>query len=142
MRVFAVSEHLHTGHAHRQLLGKGAVVPLQVLGDGGVVQGHVLEGFAGQALSFLLGQAVGTQLLGYPVVVVRVDDHHHVGEVLGCGPDHGRAAYVYVFQRLLQGDAGPGDGLPEWVEVADHQVNGLDFVLGQLCQVIGQVTSG
>src|SRR5581483_1970316 len=72
--------------------------------------------------------AVPAQLVEHSAVVGGVDHDAHVGVVLGRRPHHGGAAHV---DHL---DAGLG---PEGVEVADHQIDGLDALGLQVGQVLG-----
>ena len=61
--------------------------------------------------------------------------------VLGGGADHRGAADVDLLDALVGGGAG-GDGLPERVEVHDHQVERLDAQLGELLAVVLQAQVG
>ena len=121
--VLAVAQAVALLHGDGHLLGEAVLALAQVLGDGGVVDGHVLEGLLGQPLALGERQVALLQLLQHDRVVGRVDDHDDAGEVLGRGADHGRPADVDVLQGLFQGDAFFGDRLDEGVEVDGHQVD-------------------
>src|SRR5208283_853109 len=58
------------------------------------------------------------------------------------GPEQGGAANVDVFDGVLQGAAGFGDGLFELVEIHHYQVDEAEILLLHLLQVAGQVPAG
>ena len=60
-------------------LGVGA--GRQVVGNGGVIDGNVLEGFGGQAATLLHIQRVAGQRVAHPAVIRRVNYHCHRREV-------------------------------------------------------------
>ena len=111
--------------------------------DGGVVGGGVLEG-----LHHKLGAqgtrhaAGGAQALDDTRVVGGINKNHDVAEVLRRRAHHAGAADVYVLDGVFLGDAGPGHGLAERIEVDADEVNRLDavrldggFVLGVAADV-------
>ena len=63
-------------------------------------------------------------------VVGRIDQHRHVGMVLGRGAQHRRPADVDVLDRFVIGAVGPRDRRGERIEIDDQQVDRLDAVLG------------
>ena len=92
----------------------------------------MLERLRGEPTTLFQRHAVAGQHLADALVVVRVHDDHDIREILGGSADHGGAADVDVFQCVFQGDAGPGDGLPERVQISDHDVDRLDVVFFEL----------
>ena len=100
-----------------QLLG--GVLHLQGGADtGGGICDH------GQAAPGALSDlAVLIQLGQYLVVIGRVADDRHPGEILGCGPQQGDAANIDLLDGVGQGHIRPADGFLEWVEVADDQLD-------------------
>ena len=96
--------------------------------DGRVVGGGVGEGGPGQPAPRRLGEgAVTPQLVEHASVLAGIDDDADVVVVLGRGPHHGRAPDVDGL------DGGLGH---ERVQVAHHQVDGLDALGGQVGQVL------
>ena len=61
-------------------------------------------------------------------VVLRIDDHRHVGMVLRRGADHRRPADVDVLDAILVARA-LGDGRLERIEIHHQQIDRLDAVL-------------
>ena len=119
----------------------------EVAGDGGVVEGDVLECLAREFAPLVHGEGVGVgaavgDALGYPAVVGGINDDEYEREVLGGRADHGGAAYVYVFECVLEGDAVRADGLNEGVEVACHYVYGLNAMLVEFGAVGIEVAAG
>jgi hypothetical protein len=136
MGVFAVTHRLLALKLQAQSAGVGQGFaslqsPAQIVGDGAVVAGRVLEDLDRQVEAGGVGD--GAALLGHfrqDAAVVRGIDHHgHGGMVLGGGAQQGRAADVDVLDGGCQVAAGFGHGLLEGVEVDDYQVDGLDAVI-------------
>ena len=61
--------------------------------------------------------------------------------VLGCAPEHGRAADVDLLNGLLPCNIGTGNGLYKGVEVNDHQVDRLEIMFLHRCEVSLIVTT-
>jgi hypothetical protein len=97
--------------------------------DRRVVLGGMGERVAGQSSAGAVGQrAVGAQLVDHRAVVGGVDDHAHMGVVLGRGAHHRRPADVDQLDARIGG---------ERVEVADDEVDRRDAVLLHVGQVLG-----
>ena len=135
VRVFAVAQPRSSGQPQRDFWLEGGWA--QVRADGGIVNTDVREGFGSQvapAFHGVFGMPAGVGLrfqvngAQHVLVILGVDHHEHVGEVLGGGPDHGRAADINVLEGVLEGDACSGHSFAEWVEVDAHQVNRLNAV--------------
>ena len=82
------------------------------------------------------------QLFDDPRVILGVDDHEHVAEVLGGGPDEAGTADVDLLDQVVEGGIGIGGGLGERVEIDDHQVDRADALGGDGGQVVGPVAAG
>ncbi len=140
--VLAVAGVEELVEADGQELGKGVVGAAQVLGDGGVVEGDVLECLLGETASLLPGELPLAQGGEHGRVVRRVDEDDDVGEVLGRRAQEGGAADIDVLQGVLEGDPGLGHGLDEGVEVDGDEVDGRDALSLQLLAVGGEVAAG
>src|ERR1019366_1261892 len=99
-----------------------------------IVGGGTRKGLPGQTPTGVgrQGPAVRSQLVEHVVVLVRAGDHTNPGVVLGCGTNHRGAADVDGL------DAGGGE---ERVEVADHEVEGLDALRVEIGSVdrVGEI---
>ena len=136
--IFAVAQAGSAGEADGQLAGhcvRGGGVGGQIGGDGGVIDGDVLEGFGRQTAALGQGQAGAGQCVGDPGVIGRVNYYGHRRKVFGGRPEHCGAADVNVFQSVVQGCAGLADGCRKGVEVDRHQVDGSDAVVRQFVLV-------
>jgi hypothetical protein len=103
-------------------------------GDGGVVGRGVGERGPGELSPGAVRQpAGGAQLVEHGEIVAGVDDHAHVGVVLGRRPHHRRPADVDGLDRRLG---------HERVEVAHHDVDGDDPLGLQVGQVVGLAPVG
>ena len=96
----------------------------------------MLESLCRQPAALLQRHAAGRQHLADTPVVIRVNDDHHVRVVLGRGAEHGRAADVDVLQRVVERGFGPGDRLPERVQVADDDVDRRYAMFPELRHVV------
>ena len=73
-------------------------------------------------------------------IPVRIGDDHHIMEVLGGSPDHGRTADVDVLDGFGFRHIRFGNGFLERVQVHHHQVDGLDPVFLHVFHVFGVAT--
>src|SRR5690554_4103376 len=135
VRVLAVTHVLNLHELGVEGAGEVGVVVVrgaaaQVVGNGTVVTGGVLEGFYCQVEAGAVGElaVVAVQFFQNPAVVGSV---HHDGDivvVLGGGANHGGAADVDVFDGSGQVAVRVGNGLFERVHVHHHHVDGVDAV--------------
>ena len=102
----------------------------------------MLECLVGQASTLIQREAITCQPLRDPGVVCGIYHHGHEGEVLGSGAYHGRAAYVDVLQRVIEGNAGPRDGCGKRVQVDGHHVDRLHAQTGKLFDVAVVIAPG
>ncbi len=135
VRVFAVAKGLLALDPQRQRFGQrlrsvAAHLGREPAGNARIVAGRVRERLRREALAERARgrAAVRIELSLEFRIVGRVDDHGDVGVVLGRAAQHGRAADVDVLDRLVRCDAGACDGLREWIEVDDQQVDRADAV--------------
>ena len=99
-------------------------------GDGGVVSGRVGEHTRRQlAAKFQCGLALGFDLRGDFIVIVRVHHHRHVRVIFGGAPQHGRTPDVDGLNRFSQRDLRPGHRLLERIEVHRNQIDRANAVL-------------
>jgi hypothetical protein len=126
--VLAVAKHSPTLEAGRDDGGEGYGIGLrQVLGDGSVVAGGLLEDRQRERAPGYQGRPASLpELLDEAGVLLGRGEHGHVGMVLGCPADQAGAADVDVLDRLLEADAGLRDCGLEGVKVHDNQVDGVD----------------
>ena len=112
----------------------------EVVGDGTVVVGGVVEGFGHQALAQF--EVKGAALNGGDDfgVVGRADDDADGFVVFRRRAHERRAADVDVFHRFFQGNARLVDGFAEGVEVDDDEVNRRDVVFVHH-RVVGAATT-
>ena len=97
----------------------------EVVRNSAIVIGSVLECLDGQveACFFADATVVAVNLIDYAVVVARVNHDGDIGVVLGRCPDHGRASYIDVLDRVFQAAVFVGDGRFKRVEVDDDKVD-------------------
>src|SRR5690554_4292400 len=147
VRIFAVTHVLNLHELGVEGAGEVGVVVVrgtaaQVVGDGTVVTGGVLEGFYRQVEASAVGQlaVVVRQLFQYPAVVGGVHHNGHIVVVLGGGANHGGAADVDVLNGGGQVAVRVGHGVLERVQVDHHHVDGVDAMLAHN-GVIGTATA-
>ena len=138
--VLPVAERLNAVEIHLDPFGKRVLtIGAQIAGYGGVRTRGVAKRLQGQASQPIGRKNSAVSDVGDSVgIIVRIDEHGHAAVVLGSRAHHGGAADVDLLDRLLPRDAGPGDGLPEGIEVHRHQVDGRDVVRPHLLFLIGQ----
>ena len=149
MRVFPVSQRLGQGRLHQQWIGQCQFLgfrgpwsrtrfrgthrskgPGEVFGNPGIVSGGAGVNARGQPPpQFQGGSSRPFDLGGHLRIVRRIDHDRDAFVVFRRAPQHGRSADVYVFNRLIEGHAGPGDRFFKRVEVHHDEVDGLDLVL-------------
>ena len=101
----------------------------EVRGDGAVVGGGAGKNFGGEfSAQRQSGLAGFGNLFGDFSIVSRVDDHCDAVMILRGAAKHGRAADIDVFDGVVQGDVGFGDGLFERIQIDDDEIDGLDAV--------------
>ena len=81
--------------------------------------------------------AVFLDVVEHRAVIGRVDDHRDAGVVFRGAAQHARAADIDVLDGVVQRHVRFGDGLLKRIQVHDHQIDGLDAVLGGLRFVVG-----
>ena len=67
-------------------------------------------------------------LIGHLRVVRRVGHDRHALMIFGRAAQHRRPADVHVLNRVRQRHIRSGNGLLEWVQIHDHQIDGLDVM--------------
>ena len=127
MRVLAVAQLLHLAEVEHEVLGKVRLLLPEPVGDGRVVVSGMVKGLCSEAASRLEGEltAAAFQLAQHLVVVGRVGDYAHAGEVLGRRAHHAGAADIDVLHGLGFAHAALSDGLLKGIEVDHHQIDGL-----------------
>src|SRR5690554_149519 len=136
VRVLAVTHVLNLHELGVEGAGEVGIVVVrgtaaQVIGDGTIVTGGVLERFYRQVEAGAVGQlaVVAVQFFQNPAVVGSV---HHDGDivvVLGGGANHGGAADVDVLDGSRQVTVRIRHGLFERIQVHHHHVDGVDAVI-------------
>ena len=140
MGVLPITEVMQLCKCDRHVGRRKGIAVAQILGDRCVVHRHVLECLVCELLALAWGERSACQPLADPSVVRRVHDHHYVWEVLRRRPDHGGPADIDVLQGIVE-TRPAAHGLDERVQVACHQIDGVDAVLLELGRVIGGVTT-
>ncbi len=128
MRVLAVAHHLGKRPGKAAI---GQVIIVERFGkparDHRIIGRGTGIGLCRELLPHPVGHAAGANSLEHRGVVGGVDHHRDISVVLRRGADHRRAADVDVLDhRVVVGAR--GDGLLEWVEVGDQQIDLADAV--------------
>eukprot|EP00128_Syssomonas_multiformis_P015055 Colp12_sorted_trinity150504_noHs@9989 len=129
--------------AQGQLLLALAVLATQVVRDGHVILGSVVEGLDSQSLAELRGGVLlvgGSKLLSDNIVVRGVHDDRHALVVLRSSTEQGHAADINVLNSISDRHALLGNGLLEGVEVAHNDVDVLVATGSHVSIVAGDVT--
>ena len=133
--ILAVTQGLHPLRRQGQRLGRGRVtlhLTGEIATDGRVVSRGVAERLQGQAATMRQIGPVALQRLQHPAIVCGIDQHDDPLEILGPRPQQRHPADVDVLHSFGFGHIGPGDGLLEGIEIADHDVDGREAMFGQL----------
>ena len=141
MRILAVAETLHLVEIEEKFLGKTGLTA-HVLGYVAVVECGVRVGLGRQTETGLRQcVTVGSYFLCHSRVVVGVADHGDALAVLRRGAEHGRSAYVDVFDGVGEGHTLLGHGGLEGVQIHYHHVDQADAVVGELFHVVYVITA-
>ena len=103
----------------------------EVVGDGAIVRGRVLEHLGGQVTTGGIGDgaAVRRHLVDDEGIVGAIHHDRDMGMVLRGGSQHRRAADIDVLDGGRDVAGGVRHGLLEGIQVHDQQIDGSDAVL-------------
>ena len=102
---------------------------------GSVVARGVEEGFGSESPSPLRAQSPILDGLRHVVILIGRHNNSDVVVVLGGRPDHRRTADVDLLDDFRLGGIAGADRLPKGIEIADHEVEALDPVGGEILVV-------
>ncbi len=144
VRILAVLGHRRDAQSNSVLTRKASTVAeaVEVFGDQGVVGRDVTEGLCSQLSPALQREVASPEMVHDVVVILRVGNDGHRGEVLGGGTDHGGATDVDLLDDVDLFEAVLLDRALERVEVHDEDVDRDDAVLVELAHVIIEVAAG
>src|SRR5690606_25664316 len=147
VRVLAVTHVLDLHELGAEGAGEVGIVvirgtPAQVIGNGAIVAGSVLEGVRGEGEAGAGGElaVVVRRLWQNRAAGGGVQNSGDIGVVLGGGANHGRAADVDVLDGGGQVAVRVGHGVLERVQVHHHHIDGVDAVLSH-DGVVGAATA-
>ena len=142
VRILAIAEALLEIELQEEFLGKA--------GLGTHIACNAAVVFCGVGISlcrklqagFLGSLAILAEFGEHAPVIGRIADYGNILPVLRSAAHHRRAAYIYILDSFLEGDALLCDGLTERIEVHANQVYGLDSVLFKGGHMPGDIAAG
>jgi hypothetical protein len=130
MRILSIPQFLGFSYLERQGFGKSmglfpSIDLTEVVGNGAVVAGRMLEHFFGQA-EVGLGRNLPFffQFRKDQIIILRVNHHGHIGIVLRRRTEHGGPADIDVFDRFLKTASFFSHGRLKGIEIDSHKVDG------------------